>query len=138
VLLQLSGPFYVLGQPWIDRRSLPTGILYGCDDPHVGRHFADTSCLTGCQNCEEWETSYEGSNPEVHAEDAIWLVEALNFAVRHPEGPGQPPFEVRRIQQELKAKQDSCRHRWEMADPMDMDVCEYCQAERKNPNARLP
>jgi hypothetical protein len=137
VLLQLSGPFYVLGQPWIDRRSHPTGILYGNDDPHVARHFADTSCLTGCQNCEEWESSYEGSDPEVHADDAAWLAEALNFAVHHPKGPGLPPFEKNLAQKELKAKQDACRHRWQMSDPMSHDICERCGAERLNPNARL-
>lgn len=64
--------FYLLGDPWIDRRDRgkTTAILFGSPDPHIAVHLADTNCITGCLRCEE--------DPQVHRRDAEWLVNVLN------------------------------------------------------------
>lgn len=71
----MSGPFYLLDLPWRDRRAPVTSLLYGNDDPHIALHVADTSCITGCQDCEY------ADNEEIHEEWAEWMRDALNFAV---------------------------------------------------------
>lgn len=133
----MSGPFFVLNRPWIHSGSKPTGILYGDEDPHVAVHFADTSCLTGCERCEDWGEIRHGAPDEWnHAEDAKWLTGALNYAINHGFRP--PPIEEKRRLAALQEEQAKCKHRWQMSDPISEDVCEHCGLQRTNPNARLP
>lgn len=64
--------FYLLGDPWIERkdRGKTTAILFGSPDPHIAVFFADTTCIMGCPRCE--------ADPGVHRRDAEWLVQTLN------------------------------------------------------------